>query len=163
MVTSARDQQKTFCKISAWLHWTPPFTKILYTNLPPLPLWSSLSELSEVPSPGLSPHFPQIKCSLATITSCVSPAFSMSSLVFPIPLLSSISLHCSVKKLFIYLLSILWNSAFRWVNLSFSLLLSLLFFSQLFVRPPLTTISFFWGWFWSLPPVKFYELPSIVL
>jgi len=110
---------------------------------PPLPLWSSLSELSEVPSPGLSPHFPQIKCSLATIASCVSPAFSMSSLVFPIPLLSSISLHCSVKKLFIYLLSILWNSAFRWVNLSFSLLLSLLFFSQLFVRPPLTTISFF--------------------
>ena len=87
----------------------------------------------------------------------------MSSLVFPILLLSSISLHYSVKKIFLSLLSILWSSAFRWVYLSFSLLLSLLFFSQLFVRPPLTTISSFGGWFWSLLPVKFYELASIVL
>ena len=130
---------------------------------PPLPLWGSLWELSEVLSPGLSSHFAPNKCSLATITSCVSPAFSMTSLVFPILLLSPFSLHCSVKKIFSSLLSILWSSAFRWVYLSFSLLLSLLFFSQLFVRPPLTTISFFWGWIWSLPPVKFYELPPIVL
>ena len=40
----------------------------------------------------------------------------------------------------------------------FLLCLSLLFFSQLFVRPPQTTIlpfciSFSWGWSWSLPPV----------
>ena len=41
----------------------------------------------------------------------------------------------------------------------FLLCLSLLFFSQLFVRPPQTTIlpfciCFSWGWSWSLPPVR---------
>ena len=41
-------------------------------------------------------------------------------------------------------------------------------FSQLFVRPPQTTIlpfciSFSWGWSWSLPPVQCHELPSIIL
>ena len=40
--------------------------------------------------------------------------------------------------------------------------LSLLFFPQLFVKPPQTTtlpscISFALGWFWSLPPVQCYE------
>ena len=35
-------------------------------------------------------------------------------------LFSSISLHCSFKKAFWSLLAILWNSAFRWVYLSFS-------------------------------------------
>ena len=40
--------------------------------------------------------------------------------------------------------------------------------SQLFVRPPPTTIlpfciSFSWEWFWSLPPVQCYETPFIVL
>ena len=34
-------------------------------------------------------------------------------------LFSSISLHCSFKKAFWSLLVILWNSAFRWVYLSF--------------------------------------------
>ena len=39
------------------------------------------------------------------------------------------------------------------------LCISLLFFSQLFVRPPQTAIllfciSFSWGWSWSLPPVQ---------
>ena len=151
MVTSAPcDQQKTFCKITAWLHWTPHSPKS-YILTSPHCLFGAVSEsylrcclLCSVLI------LPQIKCSLATITSCVSPAFSMTSLVFPILLLSPFSLHCSVKKIFSSLLSILWSSAFRWVYLSFSLLLSLLFFSQLFVRPPLTTISFFWGWFLSL-------------
>ena len=50
----------------------------------------------------------------------------------------------------------------------FLLWLSLLFFSQLFVRPPQTTIlhcciSFSWRCFWSPPPVQCYEPPSIVL
>ena len=40
--------------------------------------------------------------------------------------------------------------------------------SQLFVRPPKTTIlpvciSFSWGWSWSLPPVQYHEPPLIVL
>ena len=43
----------------------------------------------------------------------------------------------------------------------------LLFFSQLFVRPPqaailLFCISFSWGWSWSLSPVQCHEPPSIV-
>ena len=44
---------------------------------------------------------------------------------------------------------------------------SLLFFSQLFVRPPQTAsllfcISFSWRWCWSLSPVQCHEPPSIV-
>ena len=45
------------------------------------------------------------------------------SLVFPILLFSSISLHWSLRKAFLSLLAILWNSGFKWVCLSFSPLL----------------------------------------
>ena len=45
------------------------------------------------------------------------------SLVFPILLFSSISLHWSWRKAFLSLLAILWNCVFKWVYLSFSLLL----------------------------------------
>ena len=45
---------------------------------------------------------------------------SILSLVFPILLFSSVSFHCSLKKAFLSLFAILWNSAFRWVYLSFS-------------------------------------------
>ena len=41
-------------------------------------------------------------------------------LLFPILLFSSISLHWSLRKAFLSLLAILWNSAFKWVYLSFS-------------------------------------------
>ena len=50
----------------------------------------------------------------------VSLIFLMRCLVFPILLFSSISLHWSLKKVFSSLLAILWNSAFRWVYVSFS-------------------------------------------
>jgi len=50
----------------------------------------------------------------------VSLIFLKRSLVFPILLFSSISLHCSLRKAFLSLLAILWNSAFRWVYLLFS-------------------------------------------
>ena len=121
MVTPARDQQKT-CKISAWLHWTPHSPKS-YILTSPHCLFGAVSQnYLRYCLLGSVLVLPQIKCSLATVTSCVSPAFSMSSLIFPILLLSSISLHCSVKKIFLSLLSILWNSAFRWVYLYFSLL-----------------------------------------
>ena len=59
----------------------------------------------------------------------VSLIFLKRSLVFPILLFSSISLHWSLKKAFLSLLGILWNSAFKWVYLSFS---SLVFVSLLF-------------------------------
>ena len=44
--------------------------------------------------------------------------FLKRSLVFPILLFSSISLHWSLRKAFLSLLAVLWNSAFRWVYLS---------------------------------------------
>ena len=62
------------------------------------------------------------------------------SLVFPILLFSSISLHCSLKKAFLSLLAILLNSAFKWVYLSFLLCLQLLFSSQLLIHPLQTAI-----------------------
>ena len=48
----------------------------------------------------------------------------------PILLFSSISLHWSQRKAFLSLLAILWNSAFKWVYLSFS---PLPFTSPLFI------------------------------
>jgi len=51
------------------------------------------------------------------------------SLVFPILLFSSISLHWALRKAFLSFLAILRNSAFKWVYLSFS---PLLFASLLF-------------------------------
>ena len=50
----------------------------------------------------------------------VSLIFLKRSLVFPILWFSSISLHWSLRKAFLSLFAILWNSAFKWVYLSFS-------------------------------------------
>ena len=50
----------------------------------------------------------------------VSLIFLKRSLVFPILLFSSVSLHWSLKKTFLSLLAILWNSAFQRVYLCFS-------------------------------------------
>jgi len=95
----------------------------------------------------------------------VSLIFLKRSLVIPILLFSSISLHWLLRKAFLSLLAILWNSAFRCLYISFCPLLLLLFFSQLFLRPPQTAIlpfciSFSWGWSWSLPPVQCQKLPT---
>ena len=57
----------------------------------------------------------------------VSLIFLKRALVFPILLFSSISVHWSLRKAFLPLLAILWNSAFKWDYLSFSPL----FFSSL--------------------------------
>ena len=91
----------------------------------------------------------------------ISVIFLNRSLVFPSLLFSSISLHWSLRKAFLSLLAILWNSAFRWIYLLFLFCLLPLFFSQLFVRPPQATMlpfSFPCGWFWSSPPVQCYNL-----
>ena len=108
-----------------------------------------------------------MKCSL------MFPVFLKRLLVFPILLFSSISLHFSLKKVFLSLLVILWTSAFSWVCLSLSLAFHFLsFFSYLFVKPHQATIlascvSFCGGWFQSLPPVQtyrsLYKLTCIVL
>ena len=80
--------------------------------------------------------------------------------------LFSISLHCSLTKALLSLLAILWISAFNWVYLSLSSLPSLIFFSQIFLKPPQTTTLPSWmyfslGWFWSLDPIQFYKCPSM--
>ena len=93
--------------------------------------------------------------------------FLKKSLVFPILLFSSISLHCSLKLSY---LSLMFFGTLHSDGciIPFVLCLLLNFFSQLFVRPPQTTILpcciyFSWGWFWSLPPIQCYEPLSIVL
>ena len=53
----------------------------------------------------------------------VSLIFLKRSLVFPIVMFSSISLHWSLKKAFLSLLANFWNSAFRCLYRSFSPLL----------------------------------------
>ena len=60
----------------------------------------------------------------------VSLIFLKRSLVFPILLFSCISLHWSLRKAFLSLLAILWNSAFRCLYLCFSPL----FFASLLFR-----------------------------
>ena len=57
---------------------------------------------------------------LCMISSLVSLIFLKRSLVFPILLVSSLSLHWSLRKAFLSLLAILWNSAFKWIYISFS-------------------------------------------
>ena len=50
----------------------------------------------------------------------VSLIFMQRSLVFPILLFSSMSLHCSTRDVYLPLLDSFWNSALRWVCLFFS-------------------------------------------
>ena len=47
----------------------------------------------------------------------VSPIFLKRSLVFPVLLFSSVSLHCSLRKVFLCLLALLSSSADSWVYL----------------------------------------------
>ena len=98
----------------------------------------------------------------------VSLIFLKRSLVFPVLLFSSTSLHWSQGRL--SYLSLLFFGTLHSDEYIFPFLLclSVLFFSQLFVRPLQTTVlpfcvSFSWGWFWSLPSVQCHEPPSIVL
>ena len=105
-----------------------------------------------------------MKCSLSISN------FLKRSLVFQIILLfSSISLHWLLRKAFLSLLAFLWNSAFKWVYLSFSPLpfTSLLFSAicKASLKQPfcLFCYSFSWGWSWSLPLVQCYGSLSIVL
>ena len=73
-------------------------------------------------------------------TPLISLIFLTRSLVFPILLFSSISLHWSLRKALLSLLAILWISEFTWVYISFSPLpfASLLFSS--ICKPPQSTV-----------------------
>ena len=65
-------------------------------------------------------HFVLYCAHLSMKCSLVSLIFLKRSPVCPTPLSSSISLHWLLKKAFLSLPAILWNSAFKWVYLSFS-------------------------------------------
>ena len=85
----------------------------------------------------------------------------------------------SHSTVFLYLFALITEEGFlisllffgtphsNWYIFPFILFFLLLFFSQLFVRPPQTAIllfciSFSWGWSWFLSPVQCHEPPSIV-
>ena len=66
-------------------------------------------------------------------------------------------------KAFLSLLAILWNSAFKWVYLSFphlpftSFLFSAICKASSDNHLPFC-ICFSWGWFWLLPPIQCYQM-----
>ena len=92
-------------------------------------LCPTLSDLMDCSLPGSSIHgiFQALE-NLSTGVGCHC-LLRKRSLVFPILLFSSISLHWSLRKAFLSLLAILWNFSFRCLYLSFS---PLLFASLLF-------------------------------
>ena len=98
----------------------------------------------------------------------VSPLFLKRSILFTILLLSSNS--CTIHLWRIFYLSLLFSESLHSIEYIFLLLLclSLVLFSQLFLRPPQETtlpshICFNWGWFWWPPPIQCCKHPSIVL
>ena len=95
----------------------------------------------------------------------VSLIFLKRSLVFPILLFSSISLHWWPKNTFLSLLLFFGTLHSDAYIFPFVLCFLFLFFSQLFVRPPQTAIlhfciSFSSEWSWSLPLIQCHE-PSV--
>ena len=92
----------------------------------------------------------------------VSLIFLRRSLVFPILLFPSISLHWSLSKAFLFLL--LFGTAFRWVYHSFSPLpFTSLLFSAICKASSDDHFAFFssWGRFSSLLPIQCHAPPSI--
>ena len=122
-------------------------------SMPSFPVYHQLPELAQThvhrvcdaiqPSHPLWSPFPP-----AFNGPLVSLIFLKRSLVFPILLFSPVSLHCSLRKPFLSLLSILWNSAFGWFYLSFSLLsLASLLFSAIFKASLYGSLNILWHCF----------------
>ena len=98
----------------------------------------------------------------------ISPIFLKRSLFFPILLFFSTFYSVQLRRP--SYLSLLFSGTLNSVGYIFPFLpcFLLLFFPQLFVKPPQTTtlpscIYFSLGWFWSLLPVQCYEALSVVL
>ena len=90
-----------------WLSWSWRF--FLYSSS----VYSCLLFLISSASVWSIPFLSFIQPIFAGHVPLVSLIFLKRSLVFPILLFSSISLHWSLRKTFLSLLAILWNSAFR--------------------------------------------------
>jgi len=97
----------------------------------------------------------------------VSLIFLKRSLVCPLLLFSSLSHHCSLKKAFLSLFTILWTSAFSYVYLSLSPLPFASPLSQLFLRLSLTAVYLLAFLFLGMVLVTIfctcYEPPAMVL
>ena len=93
----------------------------------------------------------------------VSLIFLKRSPVFPILLFSSISLHWSLRKAFLSLLLFFGTLHSDAYIFPFFLCFLLLFFSQLFVRPPQTAILLFWFLFQGdgLDPCLLYNVTNL--
>ena len=97
----------------------------------------------------------------------IFPVFLKRSLVFPLLLFSSSFMHCSLKKSFLSLCAVLWNSAFISVYLSLSSLLFASLLSSAICKASSDNqfaflLFFFFGTVFLMPPVQYYEPPSIV-
>ena len=96
----------------------------------------------------------------------VSLIFLKRYIVFPILLFSSISLHWSLRKTFLSLPAILYNSAFKWGYLFFSsLFFASLHFSAICKASSDSQFAF-WHFFVlgdGLAPCLMYEFPSIFI
>ena len=112
-----------------------------------------------------------LKKAFLSLLSIWSSAFSWAYISFLLLLLPFSGIYClsfHVFQVFIVFpfMSLLFSGICK--TSSDNYLSFLLFFPQVFVRPPQTTIlpsciSFSWGWFWSLLPIQCSEPPSIVL
>ena len=149
--------------------WVQHFQSIIFQDLKQLN-WNSITSASFVRSDASVmsiPFLSFIEPILAWNVPLAFLIFLKRSLVFPILFFSSISLPGLLRKAFY--LSLLFFETLHSDAYIFPFLLcfSPLFFSQLFVRPPQTatllfSISFPWGWSWSLSPVQCHGPPSIV-
>ena len=120
--------------------------------------------------------------SSASVRSITFLSFMESIFAWNVPLVSLIRLKRSLvchSVVFLYFFALIAEEGFlisscyslelciQRVSFPFLLCFSLLFFSQLFVRPPQTSILLFcislsWGWSWFLSSVQCHEPPSIV-
>jgi len=95
-----------------------------------------------------------------------SRIFLKRCLVFPIPMFSYISLHWSLRKAFLSLLAILWNSAFRCLYLFYSPVpFASLLFTTIWKASPDSPFAF-WPFFFyrdGLDPCLLYNFMNLRL
>ena len=103
--------------------WTVTYQAPLIMGFSRQECWSGLPFPSPgyLPDPGIESRSSALQADgLPSEPPGVSLIFLKIYLMFSILLFSSVSLNCSLKKTFLSLLAILWNSAFIWVYFSFS-------------------------------------------
>ena len=121
-----------------WLSWS--WRSFLYSS----PVYSCHLYLISSAYVRSIPVLSFIKSIFAWNVPLISLIFLKRSLIFPILLFSSISLHLFLRKAFLSLLSILWKSAFKWEYLCLSpLLFSSLLFTAIYKASLGSNFAFF--------------------